>query len=58
MERGLASVFKLADTFCKHLDAQAAFLDWAPSSPPNQKRIHMKFSHLAIRLSYRKALQR
>lgn len=40
MERGLASVFKLAGTFCKHFGAQAAFLRWALPSPPIQKSIH------------------
>lgn len=41
MERGLVSVFKLADTFCKHLHGQAAFLDWALPSPPSQESTRM-----------------
>lgn len=58
MERGLASVFKLAVTFCKHLcAAQAAFLDQALPSPPTRRVSVSASSHLTVRLLYQKALQ-
>lgn len=56
MERVLASVLELADVFCKHLCAPAAFLGWALPLPHNQESVHASTSPPAVRLLHQKAV--